>query len=175
MGLVTCPDCGRMISDSAPRCLHCGRPMARGRTQHRLDGLWKWWTGLTQRRRFVIAAAVAALMVLPAVVGRITRKEVTVYGADGVQQFTVRGGGPDRAEAFAACKEFVRDQLRAPTTAQFSEFDPSSVQVDPAGRFRVRLTVDAQNTFGAVLRSTFDCSLRFEGEEPSLISLAELP
>ena len=27
MALVACPDCGRQMSDSAPACLGCGRPM----------------------------------------------------------------------------------------------------------------------------------------------------
>lgn len=28
MALMSCPDCGRQISDSAPACIHCGRPSA---------------------------------------------------------------------------------------------------------------------------------------------------
>lgn len=31
MPLVPCPDCGREISDTAPACVHCGRPMAPAR------------------------------------------------------------------------------------------------------------------------------------------------
>lgn len=27
MALIPCPDCGREISDAAPSCLGCGRPM----------------------------------------------------------------------------------------------------------------------------------------------------
>ena len=26
MPLVTCPDCGKQVSDAAPSCIHCGRP-----------------------------------------------------------------------------------------------------------------------------------------------------
>ena len=26
MGLVKCPDCNREVSESAPVCIHCGRP-----------------------------------------------------------------------------------------------------------------------------------------------------
>lgn len=28
MPLVPCPDCGREVSDAAPACVHCGRPLA---------------------------------------------------------------------------------------------------------------------------------------------------
>lgn len=27
MALITCPDCGKQISDQANTCIHCGRPM----------------------------------------------------------------------------------------------------------------------------------------------------
>lgn len=28
MALITCPDCGRQLSELAPACLGCGRPLA---------------------------------------------------------------------------------------------------------------------------------------------------
>src|SRR5215218_8455153 len=37
MPLVTCPDCGNRISDSAPACIHCGRPAAAGFAPAPLD------------------------------------------------------------------------------------------------------------------------------------------
>lgn len=27
MGLIICPDCGKEVSDQAPACIHCGRPL----------------------------------------------------------------------------------------------------------------------------------------------------
>ena len=27
MALIACPDCGREVSDAAPACIHCGRPL----------------------------------------------------------------------------------------------------------------------------------------------------
>lgn len=27
MALITCPDCGKQLSDQAPACPNCGRPM----------------------------------------------------------------------------------------------------------------------------------------------------
>ena len=31
MALIVCPDCGKQISDQANVCIHCGRPMERGK------------------------------------------------------------------------------------------------------------------------------------------------
>jgi DNA-directed RNA polymerase subunit RPC12/RpoP len=30
MALIACPDCGNKISDAAPACIHCGRPVGQG-------------------------------------------------------------------------------------------------------------------------------------------------
>lgn len=27
MALITCPECGKQISDKAPACIHCGYPL----------------------------------------------------------------------------------------------------------------------------------------------------
>jgi hypothetical protein len=28
MTLIACPDCGKQVSDQAPACIHCGKPLA---------------------------------------------------------------------------------------------------------------------------------------------------
>jgi uncharacterized membrane protein YvbJ len=33
MSLITCEDCGKSVSDQAPACPHCGRPMGAQRVQ----------------------------------------------------------------------------------------------------------------------------------------------
>jgi TM2 domain-containing membrane protein YozV len=39
MGLMNCLDCGKQISDSAPSCLHCGRPYrTKAKLQAQFDG-----------------------------------------------------------------------------------------------------------------------------------------
>ncbi len=42
MALITCPDCGKQVSDSAPTCPSCGRPVAGPRTvvDGRSEGLF---------------------------------------------------------------------------------------------------------------------------------------
>jgi uncharacterized membrane protein YvbJ len=45
---VSCPDCGKQISDAAPACIHCGRPMrpAHGAVQT-IEATGKVWKLLT--------------------------------------------------------------------------------------------------------------------------------
>jgi len=62
--------------------------------------------------------------------------------------------GCGRSSLFASCEELVKNQLKSPASAQFSgetqtNVDSSTVNIDG--------TVDSQNGFGAMLRSTFEC------------------
>jgi len=66
---------------------------------------------------------------------------------------------PDNISAFVMSKEFVKEQLRAPSTADFPWYEKSFVTDLGGGRFRVSAYVDAQNSFGAKLRSNYTCVL----------------
>jgi hypothetical protein len=74
---------------------------------------------------------------------------------------------PDSSEnlefgAFDVCTEFVKDRLKAPSTAKFRNYfeDDGEVVVTGSGDvgpYTVRSTVDAENSFGASLRMPFTC------------------
>jgi hypothetical protein len=79
-----------------------------------------------------------------------------------------RAGRLDQLDAFDICKKFVKDRLKAPSTAKFRNAtpilggDPDSVRIsgdNVDGPFTVVSTVDAENAFGAPLRSTFLCTV----------------
>lgn len=67
--------------------------------------------------------------------------------------------GPDEIGAFVMSQEFVKGQLKAPSTAEFPWYEESFVEDLGEGRFRVTAYVDAQNTFGAMIRSQYTCVL----------------
>lgn len=63
-------------------------------------------------------------------------------------------------EAGGMCREFVKNRLRAPATAKFAGLsDTTSVKLDD-GSFLVRSYVDAQNGFGALIRTYYRCQVR---------------
>jgi hypothetical protein len=72
-----------------------------------------------------------------------------------------------RYAAFSVCKDLVKDQLRAPGTAVFRDYfeDDGEVRVTGSGEgpYTVTSTVDSENGFGALLRSSFVCSVRPAG------------
>lgn len=62
--------------------------------------------------------------------------------------------------AVAQCETAVKNQLKAPATAKFSGED----YIDEDPTWLVTGSVDAQNGFGALLRSAFNCTLTRSGE-----------
>jgi hypothetical protein len=165
MPLIRCPDCRRKVSDTAPSCPRCGRPapLISPEIEAKREESRRVWT------RVLLFFVV--LIGLLAVLGEFAKKEVTVYGPDGIQRFTRYGDGPDEIRAFVDCNRFVEASLRAPSTAKFADYSPDRVQAIGASRFRVRSWVDAENGFGARLRGRYTCTVRYDGETPVIEDL----
>jgi len=78
------------------------------------------------------------------------------------------------------CEVFVKDRLKAPSTAKFSNEQAYTLQTQ-TDAFQVTGDVDAQNGFGAMLRNSFTCDVRrvsvdsSGGEEWNLINLDMSP
>lgn len=67
----------------------------------------------------------------------------------------------EKKDAYAMSQEFVKDQLKAPATAQFQAYGSNDVVVVAKdGWYIVKGVVDSQNSFGAMLRSTYYCKLK---------------
>jgi len=78
----------------------------------------------------------------------------------------------DKLTAWVMAQEFVKKQLKAPGTAEFGSLwkgdhqDPEKAVAHLGdGRYRAIGWVDAQNTFGAVLRQRFTITVRYVGDD----------
>lgn len=67
---------------------------------------------------------------------------------------------PDKLTAYSASEEFVKKNLKAPSTAKYPRYDESFVTDLGGGRFSVSAYVDAQNGFGAQTRTQYTCIVR---------------
>src|SRR5580693_5113852 len=61
---------------------------------------------------------------------------------------------PDKSKAYIISQNFVEDRLKSPSTAHFPIFDYSCKQLEDH-TFLVRSYVDAQNAFGATIRTDY--------------------
>lgn len=62
-------------------------------------------------------------------------------------------------EAIAQCEAAIKDKLKAPSTADFSSTATGS------GTWTVVGTVDAENSFGAKVRTSYQCSVIIDNEK----------
>ena len=67
-----------------------------------------------------------------------------------------------QASAEYACEQYVTDNLKSPSTADFTGTTASG-----AGPFTVTGEVDSQNGFGATVRSSFSCTVRITDDTAS--------
>ena len=70
---------------------------------------------------------------------------------------------PGKSVAFYMSQQFVKDELKAPSTADFPSYNESFVSDLGGGKFSVSAYVDSQNSFGAKLRNHYTCVLKSEG------------
>lgn len=70
---------------------------------------------------------------------------------------------PDALSAYTMCQQFTEQRLKAPSTAKWPWGYSDKTTDLGGGRYRVRTYVDAQNSFGAMIRNQVDCTVRFVG------------
>ena len=64
------------------------------------------------------------------------------------------------------CQEHVKSTLKAPATAQFPDRPLSAIDAG-GGTYIVTSTVDAQNSFGALLRNNWLCKIQHTNGHPA--------
>lgn len=83
------------------------------------------------------------------------------------------GGGSDtgaQVGAYRSCERAVGTQLKAPSTADFSGYSHSDISAT-GSTYSVHGYVDSENSFGAKVRSDWDCRVRSTGDNWELVDL----
>ncbi|MFC2099734.1 hypothetical protein ACFLSF_02770 [Candidatus Bipolaricaulota bacterium] len=71
--------------------------------------------------------------------------------------------------ARVAAKLFVKDRLKAPSTARFGTLTATE---SSGGSYRVSGYVDSQNSFGAMVRTYFSCTVEYENGKWKLLGMS---
>lgn len=83
--------------------------------------------------------------------------------------------GPTSADASIVCHDFVKRALKAPATADFPSYSQDAVS-QSGSRYTVVSYVDSQNSFGAMIRTQYICTVEPSGGDNwRLVSLDTVP
>jgi len=92
-----------------------------------------------------------------AAIGCIT---LIVIAAIVVWFFYPKGEKAEKLDAYIYSQTVVKENLKSPSTAQFPAQKYATITKIDEGKYKVEAFVDAQNTFGAMLRKPFIAIMR---------------
>lgn len=142
MALTKCRECGGQVSTTAKACPSCGAEMPR-RTS-----MMTW-----------ILAAPIALFVFSCTfgLGGGGRKPEPPRTPEQLAQDKAQSAISD---AKWQCRQYIEPRLKAPSTAKFQNYNEFSWHNGNVSGY-----VDAQNSFGAQIRTTFTCHMSPDGKK----------
>lgn len=163
-----CVRCGTPKS-TGPECPKCGVIYAkaeRGRTEDTtplIADKKNFWRQQTQGARLGIIVAVGfAVIFLVIYTGN---RSDPLYGKK--EDSSVQRKPVDALPSMAhvQCKRLVGQMLKAPATAKFPFADRTIAELGNK-TYEITSYVDAQNSFGALIRNNWTCKMHFKGGDP---------
>lgn len=91
---------------------------------------------------------------------------ISIYAVAKCSDSTKEDPNADRSSmAYIQCKDFVKSRLKSPASAEFPSYSSATVYKPSPDmqQYTVTAYVDAQNSFGANLRSRFICEIEWNG------------
>jgi len=106
----------------------------------------------------VMPVLAVALVLMGGLPDRSSSHETKAIAASSSEQ-------TDRISAIRHAQRAIRDRLKSPATAEFPSTRDALNHVSLLGNHRYRITsyVDAQNSFGALIRSAYTATVRVDG------------
>ncbi|KRU25151.1 putative lipoprotein [Clostridium sporogenes] len=71
-------------------------------------------------------------------------------------------------------QEEVKNKLKAPSTAKFPIYDESFVEQIDDTHYKVDCYVDAENGFGAKIRSNYSCDIEYDDKDSDYYTITNL-
>ncbi len=155
MPLIGCRECGKHISTDAASCPQCGAPRLApavpgpgGAASNEVPKKPRTWVAVRWWHLLLIAVVTVWVVVISQQQSVPVPSATTALRSQSYWQ---------QAAAIVACEMRVKSGLKAPSTAKFAGRLDTNVRDKGSGIAVVISHVDAQNSFGAILRTRWIC------------------
>lgn len=151
MSLIKCNECSNVVSSTAKACPNCGAKVKKGSVLRTL--------------LFAIFGIPLTVGIIAAVVGEADTVSTNASSTNTAQASAINLD--DRRTSFARiiAEREVKSRLKAPRGAKFSgiaETEVGKLKDGTSNEWIVKGHVDAENSFGAVIRNHYQVVIEFE-------------
>lgn len=139
-----CKECGKEISTKADKCPHCGVKISNHGCLLAM---------------IVVGFSIGLFNILK---GNDTSNTTTSESVD------------IRSSAISACRSFITQSLHNPNSAEFDVTSNAYAEQISANTWKVQRKVRAENGFGALRQSDFECQIEYDGTNWKANSIKQL-
>lgn len=100
------------------------------------------------------------------IIGVVLMTILYMIGSIGGDSSTSNSASNNKLLAYDYAEDFVKKQLKSPSTANFpgvSEENKQTIDLG-GGKYQINSWVDSQNGFGATIRTNFSCLIIIKGD-----------
>jgi hypothetical protein len=150
MALINCPECQKEVSTLATTCPNCGAPVSTPSTDNKFENKTK---PVKEKKKTSPVTWFVVIIIIVLTFGSLIS---SFSGYSGSSSSSRRSSSPSmeslKYQAKSHAKDIVRENLKAPSTAKFSTV---TILEQKRGHYLLQVDVDAQNSFGAMIRNNF--------------------
>ena len=157
-----CKNCGVQLNDSAVFCSSCGAKVIKDTTQTNKEN------GSIQNKpdkAKSVIGGIIAVIVLAIIIGI----SFSCCGGCDDNSNSTKETGHTNIEAWTAAQLEVERNLKSPSTAKFPWSSEGYVTKIDNNTFDIQSYVDSENSFGAMIRTNFSCTVKFTGQDTYIV------
>ena len=147
--MISCPECGREISDAAAACPNCGYPVKKD-ARKELTGEFERQAAdfkkEMEKRGGCLKPVLIFLLACVVMIG------ISVLSGGGKKESDI-GGSLREYEATAYARKIIEDNLKNPSSAKYGSLEAEHLG---GNKYKVTGWVEATNTFGGTVRQNFE-------------------